>query len=220
MHESKPAPLTKADAARRQIETAIELTFNAGDWVAIHTLVSAANGILTDLCKIKGVQSSLDEKFDEIIKPEHKGDFRRHMNSYANFLKHADKDANETREIPADNRNDIMIFWGILRYRALGSEPSTKMHSFCHWYFSLHPNHLRDDYIQKANHEKLYEIFIQIPREAQAAVGRFMYLTHSQQESAALETMKYVHRKFPKAFELFENLRLKDLPNSKPPTVA
>src|SRR5205814_1397104 len=42
-------PITKLEAARRQIETAITLWFSESDPVSIHTLVSAAHRLVYDI---------------------------------------------------------------------------------------------------------------------------------------------------------------------------
>ena len=45
----KKIKISKLDAAKRHLETAIRLYFNYGDPIAIHTLACAAHGILSDL---------------------------------------------------------------------------------------------------------------------------------------------------------------------------
>ena len=54
---SKPRPLklSKIDAARRQIESAIWLWFVDADIVSVHTLAAAAHRLLLDLAKRRGV---------------------------------------------------------------------------------------------------------------------------------------------------------------------
>jgi hypothetical protein len=65
--------ITKLDAARRQLATAIELWFTDGDTVSIHTLAVAAHQLIHDINrKKKGPPLFLDAEF---IKPEHKKEF-------------------------------------------------------------------------------------------------------------------------------------------------
>jgi hypothetical protein len=47
-------PITKLDAARRQLETAITLWFHDADPISVHTLVMAAHGILKAINKKLG----------------------------------------------------------------------------------------------------------------------------------------------------------------------
>ncbi|HEY1769777.1 MAG TPA: hypothetical protein VGG02_05935 [Chthoniobacterales bacterium] len=53
----RPVKLSKIDAARRQIESAIWLWFVDGDIVSVHTLTSAAHRLLLELAHIWGVNS-------------------------------------------------------------------------------------------------------------------------------------------------------------------
>ena len=52
--------ITKLDAARRQIDAAVNLYFNKGDELAIHTLVGAAHILIIDLSKAANLASILD----------------------------------------------------------------------------------------------------------------------------------------------------------------
>ncbi len=47
--------ISKVDAARRQLDTSLKLYFQNQDAISIHTLASAAQNILQDLSKRKGV---------------------------------------------------------------------------------------------------------------------------------------------------------------------
>ena len=58
-HELKKLPITKLDAARRQLETAIPLWFQDADPVSVHTLVMAADGIPRAFNKKRGGQPML-----------------------------------------------------------------------------------------------------------------------------------------------------------------
>jgi hypothetical protein len=55
----KEFKVSKLDAAKRQLETAIRLYFSDGDPVSIHTLTAAAYNILRDVTKQKGVELML-----------------------------------------------------------------------------------------------------------------------------------------------------------------
>ena len=50
-HELRKLAITKLDAARRQLETAITLWFHDADPVSVHTLVMAAHGFLKHLAR-------------------------------------------------------------------------------------------------------------------------------------------------------------------------
>lgn len=81
-------PISKLDAARRQINCAVRLFLKGEDILAVHTLACAAFGILTDYDRrtnrgcgwLKAMRHEPD-------------DWSRKL---ANFLKHADRDPHDT----------------------------------------------------------------------------------------------------------------------------
>ncbi|MDR3405525.1 MAG: hypothetical protein P4L99_23725 [Chthoniobacter sp.] len=93
MPAKKPAALnvSKLDAARRQIETAISLWFDNGDPVAIHTLTAAGHRICHDIAKRRGGKSPI--LFNaEFIEPEGLAEYKKLVCEAENFFKHAEKD--------------------------------------------------------------------------------------------------------------------------------
>ena len=84
--------VTKLDAARRQLESAIVSYFNGGDPVPIHTLATSAREILSNLNTHRGGKPMY---FDlEVIKPEYRKELRKKFRAAQNFFKHADNDPN------------------------------------------------------------------------------------------------------------------------------
>jgi hypothetical protein len=63
--------LTKLDAARHQLKTAIRLFFEERDPVSIHALASAAQEVLRDLLRARGIPSP-SIKDSDLIKPEYR----------------------------------------------------------------------------------------------------------------------------------------------------
>ncbi|MFH1909644.1 MAG: hypothetical protein ABIJ72_00415 [bacterium] len=83
--------LSKIDAAKRQLEMAIQLFFHYSDIVSIHALTWNSYKILKDLattCQIK----SYHEQILDNIKKERKSEIRKKFSEAGNFMKHADKD--------------------------------------------------------------------------------------------------------------------------------
>jgi hypothetical protein len=99
--------VSKLDAAKRQLHTAIRLWFEDGDPVSIHTLVSAAHEIIHTLFKRKGLKGLL---FDNPNIPEQfRSDFSQAIKSAANAFKHARNDPEGTTEFaPVFNE---FLFW-------------------------------------------------------------------------------------------------------------
>ena len=64
--------VTKLDAARTQLHTAIDLFFGDGDHVSQFTLVSAAHGILRDVASARGIKKSFkDSPLIAVARDEH-----------------------------------------------------------------------------------------------------------------------------------------------------
>jgi hypothetical protein len=87
-------PITKLDAARRQIETAIILWFKESDPVSIHTLVSAGHRLVYDINRKSLGLPMLGDTTN--IRPGHEKEYRDLLAKASNFFKHANRDAEET----------------------------------------------------------------------------------------------------------------------------
>jgi len=88
--------ITKLEAARRQLDTAIGLWFQEGDPVSIHTLAFAAHEILHVICRRKGLRGLMFS--NSHIKPEFQKEFDKFIKTDANFLKHARDDVESTKD--------------------------------------------------------------------------------------------------------------------------
>ena len=102
--------ISKLDAAKSQLETAIYLFFHNGDPVSIHTLTAAAYNILRDICKsrsypyvvVKG--SSL-----RYVKPGKEKIYLNAINQAENFFKHEEKDPDDILNFNP-SQTDILIY--------------------------------------------------------------------------------------------------------------
>jgi hypothetical protein len=114
--------ISKIDAARRQLDCAIELWFLDKDEASIHTLAAAAYKIIHDLKEHRGIRRDL--LYDSaMIKDECRSKWINVLKRSVNSLKHADKFPDETVEIsPFGNLIFIMFTAGGLRL--LGEQSS------------------------------------------------------------------------------------------------
>jgi hypothetical protein len=94
----KPLPLTKLEAARRQLETAIKLYFDHGDEVPIHTLAAAGYSIVRDINEHRDGEPMLKD-IHCYLSEDLAREFRKYINTPENFLKHADKDPEALYEL-------------------------------------------------------------------------------------------------------------------------
>jgi len=130
--------ISKLDAARRQLDTAIALYFNDGDPVAIHTLAAAAFEVVTGLREHAGQPDELIE----LIVPEFRDEFRRMWRASQNFLKHADRDPEATIELDT-SLTETMLFLGAQRYAAIDRK-TVPMTAMIGWFCVQHPDLLLD----------------------------------------------------------------------------
>jgi hypothetical protein len=101
--------VTKLDAAKRQLRTAIRLWFNEGDPVSIHALASAAHEVIHTLFRRKGLHGLM---FDtDVIKPEYRKDWAKRLKVAATFFKHAQKDPDGQIEF-APGLNELILIVG------------------------------------------------------------------------------------------------------------
>jgi hypothetical protein len=129
--------ITKFDAGRRQLRTAIELWFMNGDPVSIHALSYAAHEIIHRLFRVQGGSDLL---FDTtLVKDEYRKEFTKQLKEDANFFKHAERESNlnKTRRFkpamnllfiavcitgiqrmgkPLDDIEDAFLFWLYLHF--------------------------------------------------------------------------------------------------------
>lgn len=118
--------ITKLDAARRQLRTAIELWFADGDPVSIHTLLSAAYQIVHDLNrKNKGPALLYDATF---IRKERRSAFVYAIKSASYFMKHADRGKmGKAKTFEFDPElNDNLIVCTIVGLQSLGEKLSPR----------------------------------------------------------------------------------------------
>lgn len=139
------AELSKADAARRQLVTAIRLYFNWGDEVSIHTLAAAARNVLCKLCEHRGVTHSLllDRLLAEFVKLEHHKEFCSKFRESENFFKHADRDPEECLTFNPET-TDYMLLEAVEAYTVLTGENVPELHAYRGWWLLHHQGFLKD----------------------------------------------------------------------------
>ena len=89
----QPEKVTKIDAARRHLATAITLWFTGGDTVSTYTLSHAAYEVIHNHTR---PQRGRDLLFDSLlIRDEFRKEFNTHLRDPANFFKHAQRGKSE-----------------------------------------------------------------------------------------------------------------------------
>jgi hypothetical protein len=134
----KKIEISKLDAAKRQLKTAINLYFSYGDPVSIHTLASAAREILYDLNKKHSGTSMLLD--DHLMRDEMKKKYNKILRDPQNFFKHADRNPEGILNLNPDI-SPIFIYDAILKYQELTHETVPYFIIFRGWYWAHHPDH-------------------------------------------------------------------------------
>ena len=134
---NKNIKISKLDAAKRQLETAIRLYFNEADPVSIHTLVGAAHGILSDLNKKRGGKPMIVSDYS--IKEEYKKEIRKKLKEAINHFKHADQAPNAVIDFNPEI-NDDYIYDACAKYGELTGENVPYFMIFFGWFASKNIN--------------------------------------------------------------------------------
>lgn len=136
----KKLSVSKLDAAKRQLETAIRLYFSDADPVSIHTLSAAAYTILRDLGKNTGSDPMIIKQILlKYIIPGKENLFLNKINEAENFFKHADKDHASTLKFDT-SLSEFFIFDAIGQYYKLTGEDMPLFKLFRSWFVNSHPN--------------------------------------------------------------------------------
>ena len=135
--------VTKLDAARRQLHTAIDLWASEGDPVSIHSLAYAAHQIIHDLNrKAKGPHLLLDMPN---IRKEKLGEFVQMVKRDANFFKHADTRGNRKEPLSIEfspDINELFMMVSIKGLKYLEQQLTEHENGFLLWYRVHHPDML------------------------------------------------------------------------------
>lgn len=138
-HRSK-ITVSKLDAARRQLETAVVLYFAERDPVSIHTLTAAAYNVLRDIGRARKTSPMLiKEQALAWVQPEHVSSIRKKINEAENFFKHADKDPEGEIEFSPE-QTELLLFDACTQYRTLVGESLPLLMLFSTWFIIHHPD--------------------------------------------------------------------------------
>jgi len=130
--------ISKDEAAKRQLDTAIDLFFEGGDVLSAHTLAFAAFRVLLNLYPHRA-SDDFGEQVDKLIA---EGVGWQRFSETANFLKHADRDPEGFLEDFDSERVLPVIGLATLLYRRLTGNYSRKMEAFDFWIETLNADEL------------------------------------------------------------------------------
>lgn len=135
--------LNRVEAAGRQIDTAIRMTFAGEDPVAIHAITAGIHRIIQDFHRGRGDAASY-LRFGDWIELGHEARLWRYFNAAAEFLKQAEWDPAAVFDLEEDT-NDFMIVFAARWYQTTVSTATREMRVFATWYVACNPGLLRAD---------------------------------------------------------------------------
>ena len=138
--------ISKIDAAKRQLETAIVLYFSNADPVSIHTLSVASHEIIRVLSESKGIKSAIKNK--AFIKKEKWKDYIDLINYSQNFFKHTDKNGKTSGKSICEFKiegTEFIIFDACEMYRLFTKEDPKLICIFTKWLYFNEPNIIKDN---------------------------------------------------------------------------
>jgi len=131
--------ITKLDAVRRQLETAIRLYFDSADPVSIHTLAAAAYNAFRDFNKKSGGKPLMTKEVTiDCLKDASKKELRDKINAAENFFKHADKDHGEILEF-SPRQSEFLIFDVCVWWCSYSGEDPVLFRLFKAWFMRQNP---------------------------------------------------------------------------------
>lgn len=138
--------ISKLDAAKRQLDTALNLYFKNGDPISIHTLTAASHQILMDL----GAKSVI--KDTALIRKGMEKEYLAIVNRAENFFKHAQRDQKELLEFNS-KETDFLLFDAVEMYMQIANEQPNDMAILRIWFKIQNPSIISDE-IQKTLRDK------------------------------------------------------------------
>jgi hypothetical protein len=130
--------ISKLEAVRRQVETAIRIYFVNGDPVSVHTLAAASLQILVDL-DTKGPQTgTFWDLLKTQVEPEYVSQVIKLFTEAENFFKHANRDPDKILEFPL-SEPEWFLWECITKYPELTDETPLLMLIYRIWPM-IHPS--------------------------------------------------------------------------------
>jgi hypothetical protein len=134
--------VSKLDIAKRELEHAIRLFFNYGDFVIIHLTICSAENMLSGIGKASGV-TSIKMRLRDSIKPNKQRYVMSKLNAPYNFFKHADHDPGKLLKFNPES-SEFTIWDCINMYQQLTGEITGLMFAFRGWFLLKHNDILTD----------------------------------------------------------------------------
>ncbi|NWK96698.1 hypothetical protein DM806_13715 [Sphingobium lactosutens] len=196
--------VTKLDAARRQLETAIDMFFDQADPLAVYTLAYASFKVLLDIYPHQQ-GDDFSAQIDALIGKE---GWKR-MSGQANFLKHADRDFDAVLEDMHPMQPMGVIGFGTLLYRRLAGDFTLKMRAYDFWveedgYEELGIEEIDENVERAEAFKEIRDTIRALPVEQRLKVAQSQYrsfIANYDRMNAEVEALQAEGLSFTEAFD-------------------
>ena len=130
--------ITKLEGGRRNLAVAIRLFFENGDAVAVHTLSSAAQGVMRDIARARALEHTSILHDNPMIPEESRKNWVNAVNAPRNFFKHADKDSTDSLEFNEESNAQVLLDAALVLTQ-LDDEALLEANVFLGWFTTKHP---------------------------------------------------------------------------------
>jgi hypothetical protein len=174
--------LTKAQVARRQLGTALELFLDDLDPISVHVLACAGGEIAEHLSRKRGSPPFLSHAlatFHDLDETQ----FRRLRNQFSNAFKHATTHKGKERDDRKllgrfnDLQNDHALFVGWYDYANAAQRLPLEAQIFQVWYFALYAEKLSGN-VDRTPYEKTFPKLPKLSRKRQKQALRHVIAEH------------------------------------------
>lgn len=130
--------IPKLEGACRNLAAAVRLFFEHGDPIAVHTLAAAAQGVIRDIAKSRGLSHTSILHDHPEIPTAAKKEWIDILNAPRNFFKHADIDPDGTLEFDA-TENETLLLDACLTLTELSNQALSEANVYLGWFTTANP---------------------------------------------------------------------------------
>lgn len=138
-------------AAKRLIDSAIRLLFQAEDLLAINLIAMSAHQVIVDLGRYHRPGKSLEDEVNRFIPKDQRKLYWRILKAPSNFVKHADRDPKKTLGEISPDFIEETLYLAILHFCHLDQQTSREMEVFRVWYLSNRPDRIQHTNVREDN---------------------------------------------------------------------
>ena len=164
-------PISKLEAAQRQLDCAIRLYFEGDDLLSVHALSRAAFRVIYAL-------HPSGDRFKSLVDDTIKYLGWSNFNEVTNFLKHADRDPQDEIDEPTESGIQIGIGFAAMLYRQMTGHLTPEMKAFHIWMKVSNPDKFESvrepDWEFEQDYLDATEVLKSAPRDVRMLTGKVL----------------------------------------------